>query len=151
MDAGLQEPARQLEGARGGRNCRLIDGRGGGETFPLVTMARRLLDHDPITGVTTWFDYDNDNDTMFLTTEQSAEQVNSVLDSTAAMRADGGYSKRGIKQDWWHYARIPNAVIMEMKLKHGVDMMAPKPDWKSIMKLINREYPALKTTNGTHA
>jgi hypothetical protein len=111
-------------------------------------MTRRLLDYDPLTGVSTYFSYENSTDTMFLTSEQD---VAPILDGIAARRNDGDYSRNGIKDDWWHYARLPLTVIMEMKTKHGVDLMAPKVDWKSALKIINREYPLLKTTNGTHA
>jgi hypothetical protein len=110
-------------------------------------MAKRLLDYDPLTGMRTWFDYDS-NDVMYLTEEQD---VNPILDSNAAKRNDTEYSRKGIKKDWWHYADIPLVVILELKRKHGVDLMAKKVDWKSAFKIINREYPYLKTTTGTHA
>lgn len=111
-------------------------------------MTRRLLDYDPLTGVRTWFEFDHSNDKTLIHTEQD---VGYILDFTAAKRNDTDYSRKGIKNDWWHYARVPNWVIMDMKTKHGVDMMAPKPDWKSILKILNREYPHVKVTDKTHA
>lgn len=110
-------------------------------------MTRRLLDYDPISGMASWFDYDS-TDTMYITHEQ---QVGDIIDQATERRNDRDYSKAGIKEDWWHYARLPNIVIMEMKNKHGIDLMAAKPDWKSALKIINREYPHLKTTKGVHA
>lgn len=114
-------------------------------------MTRRLLDYDPLTGTRTWFDYENSTDTTFITTDQSAEHVNSIIDQNAVMRADADYSRNGMKNDMWHYARIPNGVALEIKAKYGLDMFAAKPDWKSIFKIINRDYPALKVTDKTHA
>ena len=38
-----------------------------------------------------------------------------------------------------------------MKQRFGIDLMAPKVDWKSALKIINREYPAFKVTQGVHA
>lgn len=111
-------------------------------------MTRRLLDYDPLTGISTWFQYENSTDQMAITTEQD---IAPIIDSITARRNDADYSRDGIKKDWWHYARLPLTVIMEMKTKHGVDLMAPKVDWKSALKIINREYPLLKTTEKTHA
>ena len=114
-------------------------------------MTRRLLDYDPITGMTTWFDYEQSTDTMAIRNEQAASIVNDVLDQNAEMRRDDDYSKQGIKDDWWHYARIPNGVLLEMKEKHGADLLAKKIDWKHCLKVLNREYPHLKVTDKTHA
>jgi hypothetical protein len=85
---------------------------------------------------------------LHITNEQD---VTSILDSATDLRNRTSYSQTGIKNDHWHYARIPNGVALEMKAKHGVDMFAPKPDWKAILKCINTHYPALKTTDKIHA
>lgn len=114
-------------------------------------MTRRLLDYDPISGMSTWFDYEKSTDSMVITNEQDGSHISRILDQAKAFRNDDDYSKQGIKEDWWHYARIPNGVILEMKEKHGVDLMARKIDWKKAFKVINREYPALKVTTKTHA
>jgi hypothetical protein len=111
-------------------------------------MTRRLLDYDPLTGISTWFQYQDSTEEMAITTEQD---LSPILDGITARRNDTDYSRDGIKNDWWHYARLPLTVIMEMKSKHGVDLMASKVDWKSALKIINREYPLLKTTEKTHA
>jgi hypothetical protein len=110
-------------------------------------MTKRVLDHNPLTGVTTYFEYTSD-DRMVITSEQ---EISSIVDDAAAMRNNDEYSKAGIKNDQWHYARLPLSVIVQMKEKFGVDMMSPKIDWKSALKIINREYPHLKTTAKTHA
>jgi hypothetical protein len=114
-------------------------------------MTRRLLDFDPLTGVETWFDYDHSTDKTLITTQQPAHVINSILDQAAIRRNDDNYSRAGIKNDMWHYARIPNGVALEIKQKYGLDIHGPKPDWKSIFKIINRDYPLLKTTSGKHA
>jgi hypothetical protein len=114
-------------------------------------MTRRLLDYDPLTGVRTWFDYESSTDTTFITTDQPANLVNNILDNNFELRQDADYSRKGMKNDMWHYARIPNGVALEIKDKYGLDMFASKPDWKSIFKIINRDYPALKVTEKTHA
>lgn len=111
-------------------------------------MAKQLLDYNPLTGVSTYFDYQASTDTMLIT---DVQDVDAILDQTTTMRNDGDYSRDGIKNDMWHYARLPLTVILDMKNRFGIDCMARNPDWKSIFKIINREYPYLKTTSGTHA
>ena len=110
-------------------------------------MTRRVLDHDPLSGVTTYFDYTVE-DQMVITHTQD---VDHVLDQNHAMRVDEDYSRRGIKQDQWHYARIPDAVQLEMLQKYGVNMMKYPIDWKSVLRCINTHYPYLKVTDKTHA
>ena len=109
-------------------------------------MARRLLDYNPTTGETTWFDYDNHADSMTITHEQD---VKPSLDYSHVRAADGDYSAKGIKGDLWHYARVPNIVIMEMKSKHGVDFF-DKNHERKVFQLLNTEYKWCKTTTKTH-
>jgi hypothetical protein len=110
-------------------------------------MTRRVLDFDPLSRTTTYFDFDA-QDQMHITTVQA---VDHVLDATTKRRNDDDYTKRGIKDDMWHYARIPDSVALEMKTKHGVNMLSGKIDWKAVLKCINTHYPALKTTTKHHA
>lgn len=110
-------------------------------------MTRRILDHDPINGITTYFDYGSD-DVAHITHTQD---VSKLLDTAHEMRATADYSRHGIKNDLWHYARIPDVVAVEMLQKYGINIMAPKVDWKSVLWCINTHYPYLKTTDKKHA
>jgi hypothetical protein len=49
----------------------------------------------------------------------------------------------------WHYARVPNAIILEMKQKHGVDFF-DRNDSKRMFALLNTEYSRFKTTEKKH-
>lgn len=106
---------------------------------------KRLLDFNPITGEKVWFDYDA-NDQMTITHEQD---VTGALEYAHARNTDSNYSKKGIKNDMWHYARVPNSVILEMKQKHGVDFFN-KNHAKRMFELLNTEYKQFKTTEKTH-
>ena len=106
----------------------------------------KVLDFNPLTGERCVMKIEGDQ--LHITNEQD---VSAILDSAAELRAREGYSQRGIKNDQWHYARIPNGVMLEMKQKHGVDMMKSPIDWKAVFRCINTHYPWLKTTEGTHA
>ena len=104
-----------------------------------------LFDADPETGVTTYFDYDPIRDQVFLTSHQD---VTGFLDRMNALRKDEDYSKKGIKQDWWHYASIPTIVEMEL-MKRGL-YLHNSDDMPAILKIIDKEYPYLKCTTKRH-
>ena len=110
-------------------------------------MTKRVLDYDPLTGETVYWDW-KDGDSLSIT---HVQDVTHILDGVSELRNEEDYSKAGIKQDNWHYARIPNVVMMEMKSKHGVDMMASPIDWKAVFRCINAHYPWLKATTKMHA
>lgn len=104
-----------------------------------------ILEYNPLTGERCVLSFSNGK--MHVTNEQ---KVDPIVDKATELRNNTDYSRRGIKKDQWHYARIPNGVALEMKQKYGVDLFAPKPDWKAILRCINTHYPKLKTTEKTH-
>src|SRR6185503_3548553 len=105
-----------------------------------------LFDHDAVTGVTQYFDYDPVNDNFSIT---SVQDVKPLLDHLQELRNNPNYSQRGIKHDWWHYATIPSVVEMELK-KKGIDIYN-KHQTKEIIKEINMNYPWLRATDKRHA
>ncbi len=109
-------------------------------------MTKRLLDFNPLSGEKVWFEYTAHNDEVSITHEQD---VSDLLDLAHYRATDGNYSAKGIKDDWWHYAKVPNSVIIEMKQKHGVDFFS-KNDAKRVFQLLNSEYKRFKTTEKTH-
>lgn len=109
-------------------------------------MARHVIDYDPITGITQYFDYDHAIQKIVLT---STQDVSKALDFAAELRADEDRTKYGIKADFVHYAIIPPLIQMEMKTKHGVDFWKKEDDPRTY-RLINDEYARFKVTNITH-
>ena len=73
---------------------------------------KQLLDYDPLTGTKEWFEYDHITDTFTITVDQD---VSKFLDVVKKRRNDESYSQKGIKEEWWHYAAIPNLVIAELR------------------------------------
>jgi hypothetical protein len=108
---------------------------------------KTLLDVDPLTRTEVWHHYDADTDT---TTIEEVQDVQPYLEAAKRLRNDAGYSQKGIKDEMWHYAKIPNAIINKMMLEHGVNVF-DKGQAKEVIRLINTHFPALKTTTGTHA
>jgi hypothetical protein len=109
-------------------------------------MTKRLLDFNPLTGEKVWFDYGQHDDQMVITHEQD---VTGALAFSHEKAVDGNLTRKGIKNDMWHYARVPNSIIMEMKQKHGVDFF-DKNHAKKVFQLLNTEYKRFKTTDKTH-
>jgi hypothetical protein len=109
-------------------------------------MHRILLDHDPLTGVTEHLEFQDEKMRIVRT-----QDVNAILDQAKLMANDEDYTKRGIKQDQWHYARIPDTVMEEMWTKHHV-RWEDKDDrgHKRFLRVLNTHYPAFKTTAWNH-
>jgi hypothetical protein len=107
---------------------------------------RRVLDYDPLSKQTVYWDSDMANKKVSIT---HVQDVQHVLDAAHDMQMDEERTKNGIAQDMWHYAKVPSVVIMEMKEKHGVDFF-DKNDWPRVFRLLNTEYSRFKTTHKTH-
>ena len=99
-----------------------------------------LLDFDPETGISHYFDYDNETDLSRITTVQDIEPLLEYNQRLRNERATDG----GIKAGWWLYAKIPAVVQLKMRAK-GIDINDPGST-KRIIQEINEHYPQLKTT-----
>ena len=109
-------------------------------------MTRRILDVDPLSRMTVYWDYDAAQNKATITHSQDVEPA---LELAHALAMDENRTAKGIKGDMWHYAKVPSTVIMEMKSKHGVDFF-DKNDWPKVFYLLNTEYSRFKTTQKTH-
>jgi hypothetical protein len=109
-------------------------------------MTKLVLDHNPLSGETVYFEFDNHSDEIKITHEQ---EVSKHLDLAHAIASDTSITDRGIKDDMWRYAHVPNTVILEMKSKHGVDFF-DKNDSPRVFALLETEYKRFKTTTKTH-
>lgn len=107
---------------------------------------KRVLDHDPLTGMTTYFEQEESTGTIHISAEQD---VAADLELCKAMANDDDYSKRGIKNEMWHYAHIPDVLLLEMH-KRGVNPFT-REGTKELFKLVNDpDYKKLKVTAGYH-
>ena len=113
-------------------------------------MSKRVLDYDPFTGITTYFDYNAAEDETTISREQD---VSFLLDMNKAMANQDDVWKQGVKNSWAHYAQIPNIVIEKWLNEHGVDALKSE-NWEKygpVWKLLNSpEYRYLKTTSKMH-
>lgn len=110
-------------------------------------MTKRIVDYDPVGGMTTTFDYDHATD---VTIVGSYQDVGPLLELNRAMAKNNDYTKQGIKNGWWKYASIPNILIEKWKNEEGVDVFNKDHEKAVYKKLNDPEYQYLKTTAGFH-
>jgi hypothetical protein len=99
-----------------------------------------FFDYDPLSGVRTDFDYDEESGNVIL---QRSQDVQALLDYNKAL-ANAGATDKGIKESWWLYAKIPPIFMLKMRAK-GINV----EDGRHIDRVIaeiNTNYPALKCT-----
>jgi hypothetical protein len=112
---------------------------------------KQLLSHDPLTGITEYLEFTNghEGNHMRIIREQDTSQIR---DMALALAADTDRTKRGIKKDEWHYARIPFTVLEEMKAKYRADWYDKNDtNHKWFFQVLNTVYPDFKTTQLKHA
>ena len=109
---------------------------------------KRLVDYDPINGITTYTDYNSVDDSLKIGYE--FDDVSPVLDFNKAKQNDEQYTRDGIKNDWWHYAHIPMSLILKWQVEEGINVF-DKNDTKKVLQKVNSpEYRYLKTTTLMH-
>jgi len=106
-------------------------------------MSKRLIDIDPQTRTKTYHWYDHATNTTVI---EDVQDVEHILKQTKAMANDSNYKRQGIKNDWYHFARIPNSVLVELHQKYGLDY-TNKDDMKKIEQVLQRDYRKLLTVN----
>ena len=103
-----------------------------------------FLDYDPYSGITHTFDYDEMSGEVSIGYESDVE---AVLDYNKAL-ANSGHNDRGIKQNWWLYAKIPP--IWQIKLRARGFKLDGSDDTQRLLAEINTHAPALKCTQLNH-
>jgi hypothetical protein len=107
---------------------------------------KRLLDYDPFTGVTQYFHYDDMSGDWGI---ESVQDVEPIIDTNKAMQNDDNYSRDGIKNEFWHVARIPVTIQEKWLREDGIDIYN-KDHWPKVKRKLNDpDYRYLKTTTGT--
>lgn len=108
------------------------------------------MDFDPLTGERVLFEYDAVTDNCQITHQQDDNVVGGILERNKSLALDADLTKRGIKNDLWKYASIPNIVIMKWKQEKGVDVFN-RAHRKKVFELLNDpEWRYLKTTAAIH-
>ena len=115
---------------------------------PLTAMSKRLVEHNPFTGVTTFCDYNPLTDETTIISEFLDLQTN--VDVTRAAANDAELTKRGIKGDFWWYASIPMPLIHKWLVEDGIDVFKRGHEKAVFSKVNSREFCGLKATTKFH-
>jgi hypothetical protein len=103
-----------------------------------------LFDYDPVTGIRSFWEYNEDTGKGVFRREQD---VSAVVDMATRIRNE--VSDKRLEDDYMHmYAMIPVGVEMELMQK-GISIYDPN-NTRRLLEEINKNYPYLKTTDRTH-
>ena len=106
-----------------------------------------LIDHDAMTGISTYHDYDHNSKKTSITHSQDVEKI---LDNNKKLANNDSYKREGIKNGYYHIGTIPMTVALDWKTKHGVDVIndSSAETLRRAEKLLaSPEYAYLRTVN----
>lgn len=107
-------------------------------------MSKKLLSYDPVTKTTEWHYYDHSNGKTYIKTEQD---VKDILDINKRKQNSHNSSRFQKKGDYYHFASVPNTVLLDWKKKYYIDWNK-KEDLPKIEKLLmSNEYKYLRTVD----
>lgn len=76
-------------------------------------MDKRLFDHDPLTGITRWFHFDDAENAFYIQTNQETEDI---IDQN---KREANDAASGWSGDWHKVASIPLTIFMQLQ-KEGI-------------------------------
>lgn len=107
---------------------------------------KRLIDTDPVNGIQTWHEHDpvsKETRVYYVPTLD----LDPTLDHCKALASDEERTKRGMKEDWWHYGFVPDSIRLKWWIEEGI----PFTDAEAYNRKLNQpEYRYLKVTSKHH-
>jgi len=85
-----------------------------------------------------------------MTVISRTQDVEKILEVNKALANNDEYTKNGFKNEWWHYATIPNIIIEKWLNEEGINAYNDDHWPKVFQKLNSPEYRYLKTTAKFH-
>lgn len=111
-------------------------------------MSKRIVDYDPVSGISLYSDYDPVTD--ITTVIHEFDDLEDRLEYSKRLQNDNDYTKQGIKTGWWHYAHTPNALIHKWLVEDGINPYRKQDLGRWVEKINSREYRHLKMTTKLH-
>ena len=111
-------------------------------------MTVEVLDYDPATGVSLFYEWQYKQNKYISGTSQSGAVIQSCIDMASELRKDESVKKRGIKNSWMHACFIPIGVQEQLFSKYRIN---PYTQPKAALKIIQSDYPYLMTATGKYA
>lgn len=110
-------------------------------------MAERLLSVDPLSGISTFHDYDEETDRTIIRYEGDCLPY---LEANKLRANDTEFSADGIRNEMWLFASIPPALQVKWLIEEGLDVYKNEHSDRLFKKLNDPEYKYLKCTTGRH-
>jgi len=107
-------------------------------------MSKELIDHDPLTGMSVYFEADESAKKFHI---HHVQDVSAFIEKNKRLQNADEYKRAGIKNGWQHVAHIPDSVVMQW-WKEGIDVFNPDHIHAVKRKLRDPEYRHLRTTLG---
>lgn len=107
-------------------------------------MTRELIEHDPVSGLSTWFEPVESEKKFRIHYTQDVEPF---IEQNKRLQNDPEYKRQGIKREWQHFAHIPDIAIIAWR-KEGIDVFNPSHIEAVKRKLRDPEWRYLRTTLG---
>ena len=104
----------------------------------------RLLDYDPVTRLKTFGKHEDGKMVIYYEQDVEAE-----LEAAQYLRNTDDHWKKGVKNEWLHYAHIPDSEIIKL-LSHGINIYAHDVNMRDLFKFVNKQLPHYKLTTKTH-
>lgn len=82
-----------------------------------------------------------------------SQDVAPTVNFTQSLANDDDYTKQGIKEGMWHYATIPDSVVLKLWFEDGINIYTAldTPEEKKLWNLLNTKYKIFKTTSKHHS
>ena len=112
-----------------------------------MAFTKELISWDPLNGIAQYHHYDYDTGTSIF---ESVGDATPVLELNKAAQNDPEIWKKGVKNDFALYARIP--IIFQLKLlnEHGIDIYKKEHGPRLSKVLEDPDYRHLKMTTKKH-
>lgn len=106
---------------------------------------KRWLDYNPLTGISTYVDYDHSTKISTVIEEQDCT---AIIEHNKRM-ANSDHTSKGIKKGWMHLGTIPANLIQKFAIESGVDPYSKEGIKYLVKKVHERDFNLLKVANGT--
>ena len=108
---------------------------------PLRLSGARLLEFDG--DIATWVKITDGNAEV-----ERVQMIEPVIERNKKLYNDNDYKRKGIKNEWCHFATWPNIIIEKWIIDYGINVL-DRNHWKAALKkLEDPEWRYLKTTTG---
>ncbi len=105
-------------------------------------MSKRLFEHDPVRGLTTWWHPSEDGNSFSL---EYVQDVEPIIESNKAKQS-AGRAYYASNPDMWKVASIPVVIQYEWATKYGIKDVTAEEYWPKVQRLLNSsDYRWLKT------